>query len=104
MKKSVIIIALILLSFGAFAQTSPKPSPKPRVQLVYKLASNQYYDAITAFETWRRLVPYDPNINAMQKVEIQKNLDMYISTLKQLIPDTMKIDTVKVMSPIKKKK
>jgi len=93
MKKSILILALIGVSFAAMAQNKAvKPFEKPKYNYIGVMPIQDVQQMFTAYTEWKRLCIYDPNMKAEEKVALQQNIDRYLKEL----PARIKQDSIKI--------
>jgi len=95
MKKLLLILLLSIPVIG-FSQVKVD-TPKPVYKKVIVLEVNDVNICINGLNELKRLVMYEPNTTADQKVEAYKNIETYISELNKRI----KLDSVKIEPPKK---
>lgn len=99
--KSVFTIAfMFLLAIAVQAQQKPETQ-----KLIVTMAKTDVDILLQALNKWRTLSMYDESLTSDQKVSAYKELGAYEKYLYSVIRvDTIRMDTVKVMPSVVKKK
>lgn len=101
MKKSILIALLSAGLLSAAAQTkTPAKADSAKVKYNYFVVVPlaDYQQVFSSLNEYKRLQMYDPTVSADQKVKLFQGIETYLRD----IPGRVKIDSVKIVPPVKK--